>query len=123
MRTVLSDALQQAGYLVATAPDLGTAVDRLDDMRPALLITPPYISGMPGYMGADYLGTKQPGLPVLMVSGFMKDDRINVQNAIRQFHTFPQPFTRDELLAKVRETLKSESEKRLHDAWSGTILL
>jgi DNA-binding NtrC family response regulator len=78
---------------------------------------------MPGYMAADYLRTRQPGLPVLMVSGFMEDDRINVQNAIRQFHTFPQPFTRDELLAKVRDTLKSESEKRLHDAWSGTILL
>jgi hypothetical protein len=46
-----------------------------------------------------------------------------LQNAIRQFHTFPQPFTRAELLAKVKDTLQSESEQKLHDAWSGTILL
>jgi DNA-binding response OmpR family regulator len=105
MRAGLRDALKSAGYLVQTAGDLGEAVDRLTEMRPDLLITRPYINSMPGRMAADYLRSKQHGLPVLIVAGFMDDDRSRVQNAVEEFHTFPKPFSRDELVAKVREVL------------------
>jgi CheY-like chemotaxis protein len=105
MRAVLSDALRSAGYLVVTAGDLGAAVDRLKEMDPDLLITRPYISSMPGHVAADYLRTKRPGLPVLIVSGFMEDDRVRTQNTIEGFYVFPKPFSRDDLLRKIREVL------------------
>lgn len=105
MRTALSEVLQAAGYLVVTANDLGAAVDRLNEVRPDLLIIPPYIESMTGYATADYLRTKQPGLRVLMIAGFINDDRIRVENEIREFFTFPDPFSRNELLAKVRSCL------------------
>jgi hypothetical protein len=35
----------------------------------------------------------------------MDDDRPNIQNTVREFHTFPKPYTRDELLNKVGEVL------------------
>jgi DNA-binding response OmpR family regulator len=105
MRAVLRDALQDAGYLVAPAGDISEAVDRLIEVRPDLLITRPYINSMSGRMAADYLRTKQHGLPVLVVSGFLDDDRPNIRNAVGEFHTFPKPFGRDEFLAKVTEVL------------------
>jgi DNA-binding response OmpR family regulator len=71
-----------------------------------LLITRPYINSMPGEMAANYLRSKRPGLPVLIVGGFMDDDRVRVQNAIAEFHTFPKPFSREELLAELRDVLE-----------------
>jgi len=107
MRAGLHDALDRAGYMVVTAGDLAEALDRLAETPPDLLITRPYINSMPGHIAADYLRTKQHGLPVLIVAGFLVDDRIEVQNAIEDFYTFPKPFRRDELVAKVKEVLKS----------------
>ena len=105
-RAALHDAFQSAGYLVVTAGDLGEAVDRLDEIRPDLLITRPYINSMPGRIAANYLRSKHPGLPVLIVAGFVDDDRLNVQNEIEEFYTFPKPFSRDELLTNVRDVLQ-----------------
>jgi DNA-binding response OmpR family regulator len=111
MRAGLCDALESAGYLVVTARDLGEAVDRLTEMRPDLLITRPFINSMPGWTAANYLRTKRHGLPVLIVAGFMDDDRVKVRDAVGEFHTFPQPFTRDELVAKVKEVLSVVRKK------------
>ncbi len=112
MRAALHDAFESAGYLVVSVGDLGEAVDRLDEMRPDLLITRPYINSMPGRIAADYLRNKHPGLPVLIVAGFVDDDRLNVQNAIEEFYTFPKPFSRDELLTNVTNILHSIQSKR-----------
>jgi CheY-like chemotaxis protein len=95
MRAALQDAFQSAGYLVVAVGDLGEAVDRLNELRPDLLITRPYINSMPGRIAADYLRNKHPGLPVLIVAGFVDDDRLSVENAIEEFYTFPKPFSRD----------------------------
>jgi DNA-binding response OmpR family regulator len=106
MRAALHDALQSSGYLVESAGDLGDAVDRLHELRPDLLIIRPYINSMPGRIAANYLRSRLPGLPVLIVGGFMDDDRTNVQNAVEKFDTFPKPFSRKELLAKVKGALQ-----------------
>ena len=107
MRAVLRDALKSANYLVVqTASDLGEAVDRLTEMPPDLLITRPFINSMPGRTAADYLRSKQNGLPILIVAGFMDDDRIRVQDRRRRVFYFSEAlFSRDELLAKVRDVL------------------
>ena len=105
MRAVLRDALASAGYLVVTASDLGEAIDRLNEMRPELLILRPYINSMPAHIAADNLRSKHPGIPVLVVAGLMDEDRVNDQNEIEAFYVFPKPFSRDELLAKVQEVL------------------
>ena len=112
MRAVVCDALQRAGYLVTTAANLGSAVDRLNEMRPDLLMITPYIDSMRGDTAAGYLRKKHPGLPVLMVAGFMDDDRVTAQKEGGQVHIFPKPFSEDELLATVRDVLKYEWERR-----------
>jgi DNA-binding NtrC family response regulator len=105
MRAALRDALETAGYLVRTSGDLSEALDRLAETPPDLLITRPYINSMPGRIAADYLRSKQNGLPVLLVGGFLKDDRVGIQNTVEEFHTFPKPYSREELIAKVKEVL------------------
>ena len=107
MRAVMRDALQDAGYLVIEAGDLGDAVSRLKECRPDLLITRPYINSMPGRMAADYLRSKCPGLPVLIVSGCMDDQRVNDQNLLGELHVFPKPFAREEFLAAVKQVVET----------------
>jgi len=102
-RAILHDVLQRAGYLIMDAGDLGVAVDRLKMSKPDLLLIRPYISSMTGAMAAKYLRTKCPGLAVLMVDGFIKDDRMRVQSEVHDLHLFPKPFAPEELLDKVRE--------------------
>ena len=107
MRAVLCDALESAGYLVVTASDLGAAVDRVREIHPDLLVTRPYINSMTGHMAANYLRSKRPGLAVLIVGGFMDDDRVRDQDALGLFHVFPKPFGRGDLLASVKEVLNT----------------
>jgi len=107
MRDVLRDALNDAGYLVVVAGELGAAVDRLREMRPDLLITRPYINSMTGQIAADYLRTKRPGLPIMIVSGYMEDDRIRDQFAIEDFHVFPRNFSRHDFLKEVHNILSN----------------
>lgn len=107
MRSIVFETLERAGYLVVAAADVGAAVDRLKELRPDLLIVRPYINSMTGQMAAQYLRTLSPGLPVLVLGGFMDDDRIHDHYAIADFYVFPKPFHRDELLEKVKEVLRT----------------
>ena len=111
MLAVVREVLEAAGYLVLPANDLGQAVDRLSEMRPDLLITRPYINSMPGRMAADYLRSKRPGLPVLIIAGFMDSERVEDEYAVAQFYCFPKPYPPQELVEKVRQVLESSRKK------------
>ena len=110
-RSIFQEALQRAGHVVMATPDVGTAVDRLKMWRPDLLIVRPYINSMTGAMAAKYLRTRCPGLAVLIVDGYMNDDRVHVQTAGHEFSIFPKPFESGELLDKVKEVLRAAHAK------------
>jgi CheY-like chemotaxis protein len=63
-RVVIQEALEHGGHTVMAAGDLGTAVKRLSESKPDLLITSPYIEDISGYDTAKFLRTKCHGLPV-----------------------------------------------------------
>jgi DNA-binding response OmpR family regulator len=105
VRTVFQEVLENEGYRVIPAGDLGSAVDRLREIRPAMLIIRSYVSDIPGHDAATYLRKRCPGLPVLMVGGQIEDDRLSSRNAIEKFYVFPKPFTAQQLLAEVRQIL------------------
>jgi DNA-binding response OmpR family regulator len=111
MRTILHETLERSGYLVVSVADVGVAVDRIKQMRPDLLVIRPYINGMSGHKAADYLRSRCAGLPVLIVGGFMDDERVRVQNAIEDFYVFPTPFAPSDLLGNVRNVLDAIHEK------------
>jgi two-component system response regulator VanR len=90
-RSVIQELLENAGYSVFPAGDLGQAVDSLKKATPDLLIVRYYIEDIPGYDAATFLRTKLPGLRVLMVSGMIDDDRVLNRMALEGFEVFPKP--------------------------------
>ena len=105
VRSAVRDALEHGGYSVTAVGDLGTAVDRLTESPPDLLITRSYIEDIPGYDAARYLRTKSPGLKVLMVGGLIDDDRLVNRMTLEGFEFFPKPYPAAALLEKVKEVI------------------
>ena len=106
LRVVIQETLQHEGYIVYPAGDLGTAVDKLKESKPDLLIVSPYVEDMSGYDSASFLRTKCLGLPVLMIGGIIADDRIQNRLTLKGFDFFPQPFTPADLVSKVKDALE-----------------
>jgi DNA-binding response OmpR family regulator len=104
-RVVIQETLEHGGYPVMAAGDLGTAVKRMSESTPDLLIVGPYIEDISGYDTAKFLRTKYHGLPVLMVAGIIDDDRLEYRLELQGFEVFPKPYSAAELLAKVKDML------------------
>ncbi len=105
VRSVLQDTLEHEGYTVVTAGDLGSAVDRLTEVTPDLLIIRTYVEGMTGHDAATYLRTKSNGLRVLMVGGLLDDQRLKSRESLEGIDVFPKPYSAAELLQKVKDVL------------------
>jgi len=105
VRSVIQEVLEQRGYSVLAAGDLGTAVDRMKESTPDLLIVRSYVEGIPGFDAATFLRRKCRGLRVLMLGGLIEDDRLQYRMMLEGFEVFPKPFTAAELLEKVKDVL------------------
>jgi DNA-binding NtrC family response regulator len=112
LRTVIGEVLDQAGYVVLSKGDLGSAVDALAEIKVDLLITHPYIANISGHKAAQYLLTKNPRMGVLIVGGLLNDDRLTYRAELEQFEIFPKPFAAAELVEKVKEVLQWVREKQ-----------
>lgn len=108
VRVVIQEVLERAGYLIMATGDLGTAVDRISDCKPDLLIISPYVETITGQQAAKYLQSRCLNMRILMVAGLLADDRLAYRAELDNIQIFPDPFTGHELLAKVRKIL-SES--------------
>jgi DNA-binding response OmpR family regulator len=106
VRSVIKEILENTGYTVLPAGDLGAAIDRLKQATPDLLVIHSYIESISGYDAAVFLRTKCKGLPVLMVGGLIDDDRVQYRMSLEQFEVFPKPFTAAVLLDKVEDLLR-----------------
>ena len=105
VRNTLKETLENPGYTVMAAGDLGQAVDRLKDCSPDLLITRTYIDGVPGHDAAMYLRNKCPSMSVLILGGLLDDERLQFRESLQGFKVFPKPYTVAELLREVADVL------------------
>jgi DNA-binding response OmpR family regulator len=105
VRTVISETLERAGYLVFPTGDLGSAVDWLKRYSPDLLITRPYVSGMTGHEAAKYLRGKRPGMRVLILGGFLDDARLEFRESLAGFEIYPKAYSGAELVERIEEVL------------------
>jgi two-component system, OmpR family, response regulator len=105
VREVVREALESAGYSVIPTGNIGTAVDRLKNSTPDLLLVRDYIEEMSGYDAAIYLRKMCHGVPVLIFGGMLDDDRLENREILHGFEVFPVPFAAAELLKKVHEVL------------------
>ncbi len=116
VRTVMQEKLEEQGYCVVPAGDLGTAVDRLSEIRPDLLITRTFVASMPGHEAAKYLRAKCPNMRVLMVGGLLDDDRLRYRAELQRFDVFPQPYSATAFLEKVRAVLSAPQDENFRAA-------
>lgn len=113
-RTIMTEALQRAGYVVSATGSFGAAVDLLADGGIDLLIIRPHVDSISGYEAAKYLHARNPQMAVLIVAGLPEDDRIQYRDDLEGFKRFPPPFTAAQLLDKVDEVLKTAKERAAH---------
>src|SRR5271165_5684347 len=76
VRIVIQEVLERAGYLVMATGDLGTAVDRINEAKPDLLMISPYVETISGHQAAKYLQSRCLSMRILMVAGLLADDRL-----------------------------------------------
>jgi two-component system phosphate regulon response regulator OmpR len=110
VRAVIKDVLQRAGHVVFATGNLGTAVDALDDYKIELLITHPYVDSITGYDAAKYLREKNPHMGILIVTGFLADDRLQYPR-LEGFEIFPPPYDAAPLVQKVAAVLKAVRQR------------
>ena len=105
VRLVIQEVLERAGYLVMATGDLGTAVDRISECKPDLLIISPYVETISGHQAAKYLQSRCLSMKILMVAGLLDDDRLQYRAELEKIEIFPKLFTADQLLDKVTAVL------------------
>jgi CheY-like chemotaxis protein len=108
VRNLARQVLEGAGYRVLEAGSAEAAIDlceRINGDKIDLLLTDVIMPGMSGNEMSRILLAKQPGMPVLYMSGYT-DDAI-VQHGVLEagINFLQKPFTPGALALKVREVL------------------
>src|SRR5690349_581069 len=108
VRNLARQVLEGAGYRVLEAANAEAAIDlceRINGDRIDLLLTDVIMPGMSGNEMSRVLLARQPGMPVLYMSGYT-DDAI-VQHGVLEagINFLQKPFTPGALASKVREVL------------------
>jgi signal transduction histidine kinase len=107
VRRFMSESLRTLGYDVHDVGDGADALVLLDRHRFDLLLADFAMPGMNGAEVAKAAQLKQPGLPVLIVSGYA--DSSAVEGALGTARQLRKPFDMAELGAAVAETLRKAS--------------
>jgi two-component system cell cycle sensor histidine kinase/response regulator CckA len=107
VRDVAARFLRRAGYEVATAADAGAALGVLTSAGPFdLVLTDSAMPGMRGEELATEITRIQPGLPVILMSGYADLERPATSAPVASF--VQKPFTMAALLAEVSRVLASD---------------
>jgi two-component system, cell cycle sensor histidine kinase and response regulator CckA len=104
---LLENALAGAGYRVITADGGRSAVEAYENSSDPidLLLTDVIMPDLTGPVLAERLRARQPGLPVLFISGFHDADLVQRFVSAKGFTLLPKPFSVDGLLRVVEQSL------------------
>jgi len=102
---VIRTTLEQSGYGVAVAGDGEEALAalRLASRTIQLVVSDVMMPRMGGFELLDRIRRRYPGLPVILVSGYV--DRHTREDADRDVRLLDKPFTRQRLLSEIRSAL------------------
>lgn len=104
--------LSECGYTIIRAADAGAALKLLDtDQHFDLLFTDLIMpGGMNGVLLAREAQRRNPGLPVLLTTGFAESSIDRTDETGSEFDIIQKPYKRSELITKVRRTIDSKAE-------------
>ena len=97
VRTSTAEMLRELGYEVAEAKSAEEALSLMSDgLRPDLLVTDHLMTGMDGTDLARMVRSEQPGVQILIVSGYAESEGI-----APDLPRLTKPFRRDELQSSL----------------------
>jgi len=102
---ILRETLQSAGYCVTTASDGMAALAIALEAKPDLAVIDLLMPAVGGALVIQELRARQPGLPVIVISGLSRDE--SMQRAPSATAYLQKPFTLAELLAATDEALST----------------
>jgi DNA-binding NtrC family response regulator len=101
---LLVDLLEEGGHRVEWTTDALRAIDRVREMRYALVVSDMWMPQMPGTALAGRIAMVRPDVPVLIVSGF-PDAGMHREAQARGIDVLAKPVRMETLLAAVRSIL------------------
>jgi two-component system nitrogen regulation response regulator NtrX len=114
IRSLIAGVLEDEGYRPRTAADSDATLAALAERRPALLILDIWLQGsrMDGLELLDAVKAKDPGLPVLIISGHGNLDTAVAAIKRGAWDFIEKPFQADQLLLAVARATETERLRR-----------
>ncbi len=114
IRSLIAGVLEDEGYRPRTAADSDAALAALAERRPALLILDIWLQGsrLDGLELLDVVKAKDPGLPVLIISGHGNLDTAVAAIKRGAWDFIEKPFQADQLLMAVARATETERLRR-----------
>ncbi len=100
VRDTLAMVLRHAGYRVAEAGDGQTALQRITEHVPALVVTDAQMPDLSGWDVAREVKKAHPDVPVILMSGWARVDGRDLKSVDVMLD---KPFAIDEFLAAVQD--------------------
>ncbi len=114
IRNLIAGVLEDEGYRPRTAADSDSTLAALAERRPALLILDIWLQGsrLDGLELLDAVKAKDPGLPVLIISGHGNLDTAVAAIKRGAWDFIEKPFQADQLLLAVARATETERLRR-----------
>lgn len=114
IRSLIGGVLEDEGYRPRTAADSDATLAALAERRPALLILDIWLQGsrLDGLELLDVVKAKDPGLPVLIISGHGNLDTAVAAIKRGAWDFIEKPFQADQLLIAVARATETERLRR-----------
>jgi CheY-like chemotaxis protein len=114
MRDILSIALSRLGYEVLAASSGTEAFNMFLKSSFALVLTDLEMPGMDGWSLASRIKDRFPGIPVILMTGYAKEDIMKRMKRGSVDDVIFKPFRLEDVLKKAEKLLGTESSEMTH---------
>ncbi len=112
IRWVLERALNQAGLQPTCFEDAGSALDQLDEEKPATIVTDIRMPGMDGLSFLSKVRDRFPDVPVIIMTAHSDLSSAVASYQGGAFEYLPKPFDVDEAVALVKRAVAHHQEQQ-----------
>ena len=111
IRGMLKEVLTNEGYRVEVASNGEEATEKFNKHVPSVVLLDSRMPGMSGVMVAERLKTLSPELPIIMISGYSKQEDVKIaQQKGHINYCLAKPFDLDKINKHIHLVLINNSE-------------